>query len=130
MSHFESQQDLWTVLVNGGTVRDIRDNDHYKFVDGGCHVSRDDGSLVVATCCSFANPYLYEEVKHWYDTVADTSVLCWVSDTNPDKKESTAIIGEYTPNADYPFHPINGGSPWAYATPFSDDDIKLYCLKK
>jgi hypothetical protein len=129
MPAFNTQQEIWAHLVNGGVVTDIISDTVYKFIDGKLVYFCNDLGVYESSNCGFLKPEYFAPVKHWYDELANRPILCWVSDTQPDKK-SVALICEYIPTITYPYRPANGGSPWLYATPLNDDDIESYFYRK
>ena len=129
MPRFNTQQEIWAHLVNGGAVTDVRTDKVYKFIDGELVLYFNETSYELSTC-GFITPTFFSVVKNWYDEIANRQILCWVSDIDPTKKAAVALIGDYVTGSTYPFRATHDMVAWEYATPLNEDDIESYFYRK
>ena len=76
------------------------------------------------------NPSFDEDVEYrlkpkvaWYENIADSGVLCWVSNSNrdPNSENVLALIKTYDKNVDYKFS--SKAYKWQYAQPLTFIEI-------
>lgn len=67
------------------------------------------------------------EEKQWYDDIPEKGVLCWVSDGNPDEKETPEIVVLFMENERKGFGGKNGDH-WVHATPMTKEEVEEYLL--